>query len=81
VVVHDDTNLIMVWYSATTVGTDLLYAATKMGGIYVHHKKKNINWTITAWLSLGSVPAALLTVDFTYYKNRHHSFERQLNTV
>jgi uncharacterized membrane protein YfcA len=30
-----------------------------MGGIYVHHKKKNINWTITAWLSLGSVPALL----------------------
>jgi uncharacterized membrane protein YfcA len=54
----DDTNLIMVWYSTTAVGTDLLYAAfTKMGGIYVHHKK-NINWTITAWLSLGSVPAA-----------------------
>jgi uncharacterized membrane protein YfcA len=33
-----------------------------LGGIYVHHKKKNINWTITAWLSLGSVPAALLTL-------------------
>jgi uncharacterized membrane protein YfcA len=29
---------------------------------YVHHKKKNINWTITALLSLGSVPAALLTL-------------------
>lgn len=45
------------------VGTDLLYAAfTKMGGVYVHNKKKNINWTITGWLSLGSVPAALLTL-------------------
>jgi uncharacterized membrane protein YfcA len=46
----DDTNLIMVFgIPPTTVGTDLLYAAfTKMGGIYVHHKKKNINWTITA---------------------------------
>jgi uncharacterized membrane protein YfcA len=45
------------------VGTDLLYAAfTKMGGIYVHHSKKNINWPITGWLSLGSVPAALLTL-------------------
>jgi uncharacterized membrane protein YfcA len=31
----------MVWYSTTAVGTDLLYAAfTKMGGIYVHHKKR-----------------------------------------
>jgi uncharacterized membrane protein YfcA len=64
VVVLDDTNLIMVWYSAYYGSRfDLLYAAfTKMGGIYVHHKKKNINWTITAWLSLGSVPAALLTL-------------------
>jgi uncharacterized membrane protein YfcA len=47
----------------TAVGTDLLYAAfTKMGGIYVHNKKKNINWSITGWLSLGSIPAALLTL-------------------
>ena len=47
----------------TAVGTDLLYAAfTKTGGIFVHHKKKNINWSITGWLSLGSVPAALLTL-------------------
>jgi uncharacterized protein len=48
---------------AKAVGTDLLYAAfTKMGGIYVHHKKNNINWVITGWLSLGSVPAALATL-------------------
>jgi uncharacterized membrane protein YfcA len=25
-------------------------------------KKKNINWTITGWFSLGSVPAALVTL-------------------
>ncbi len=47
----------------TAVGTDLLYAAvTKMGGVFVHNKKKNINWNITGWLSLGSVPAALITL-------------------
>ena len=47
----------------TAVGTDLLYAAfTKTGGIFVHHKKQNINWSITGWLSLGSVPAALFTL-------------------
>lgn len=47
----------------TAVGTDLLYAAfTKMGGVFVHHKKNTINWKITGWLSLGSVPAALLTL-------------------
>jgi hypothetical protein len=57
---------ILLWFGippTTAVGTDLLYAAfTKMGGVYVHHKKKNINWSITAWLSLGSIPAALITL-------------------
>jgi uncharacterized membrane protein YfcA len=39
---------IMVWYSANNpVGTDLLYAAfTKMGGVYVHHKKNNSNYRL-----------------------------------
>ena len=57
---------ILLWFGippTTAVGTDLLYAAfTKMGGIFVHHKKNNINWKIVKWLSLGSVPAALLTI-------------------
>lgn len=57
---------ILLWFGippTTAVGTDLLYAAfTKMGGIFVHQKKKNINWTITGWLSLGSVPAAFFTL-------------------
>ena len=57
---------ILLWFNipaSTAVGTDLLYAAiTKSGGVLVHNKKKNINWTITGWLSLGSVPAALLTL-------------------
>ena len=57
---------ILLWFGippTTAVGTDLLYAAfTKMGGVFVHHKKNNINWTITGWLSLGSVPAAMLTL-------------------
>jgi len=57
---------ILLWFGippTTAVGTDLLYAAfTKLGGVYVHHKKMNINWSITGWLSLGSVPAALLTL-------------------
>ncbi|MEN9907551.1 MAG: hypothetical protein RLZZ540_692 [Bacteroidota bacterium] len=57
---------ILLWFGippTTAVGTDLLYAAfTKTGGILVHHKKSNINWSITGWLSLGSVPAALITL-------------------
>ncbi len=57
---------ILLWFGippTTAVGTDLLYAAyTKMAGVFVHHKKKNINWKITGWLSLGSIPAAVLTL-------------------
>jgi uncharacterized protein len=47
---------------ATAVGTDLLYASiTKMGGIYVHGKKGNINWKLVGWLAAGSIPASALT--------------------
>jgi len=48
---------------ASAVGTDLLYAAlTKSGGVHVHHRKGNIDWRITLFLAIGSVPAALLTL-------------------
>lgn len=47
----------------SAVGTDLLYAAiTKSGGIYVHSKKRNIDWRVTGELAVGSVPAALITL-------------------
>ena len=59
---------ILLWFGinpATAVGTDLLYAAiTKSGGIFVHQKNKNIDWSITGWLTLGSVPAVMLTLWF-----------------
>lgn len=70
---------ILLWFGippTTAVGTDLLYAAfTKMGGVVVHHKKKNINWSITGWLSLGSVPAALLTLWIL------HSIKTDITTI
>jgi uncharacterized membrane protein YfcA len=47
----------------SAVGTDLLYAAvTKSGGIYVHSKKRNIDWRLTGLLAAGSVPAAVVTL-------------------
>lgn len=59
---------ILLWFGinpATAVGTDLLYAAiTKSGGVLVHKKNDNIDWGITGWLTLGSVPAVLLTLWF-----------------
>ncbi|AUH51945.1 hypothetical protein CXB49_14505 [Chromobacterium sp. ATCC 53434] len=57
---------ILLWFGvspSTAVGTDLLYAAlTKAGGVAVHHRQRHIDWRITWQLSLGSVPAALLTL-------------------
>lgn len=62
---------ILLWFGinpATAVGTDLLYACiTKMGGVAVHHKHKQIDWHITKLLALGSVPASLLTVILLHY--------------
>ncbi|SDT26817.1 hypothetical protein SAMN05216598_4725 [Pseudomonas asplenii] len=59
---------ILLWFGinpATAVGTDLLYAAiTKSGGVLVHKRNDNIDWKITGWLTLGSVPAVLLTLWF-----------------
>lgn len=59
---------ILLWFGinpATAVGTDLLYAAiTKASGVWVHGKQKNIDWAITGWLALGSVPAAAATLWF-----------------
>lgn len=47
----------------SAVGTDLLYAAiTKSGGVYVHGRKRNVDWRITGELALGSLPASLLTL-------------------
>lgn len=62
---------ILLWFGinpATAVGTDLLYACiTKMGGVWVHHKQKHIDWRITRLLAMGSVPAALLTVAVLHF--------------
>jgi uncharacterized protein len=50
-------------HPATAVGTDLLYASiTKSAGIWVHGRRGNIDWKIVAWLSAGSLPAALICV-------------------
>lgn len=48
---------------AVAVGTDLLYAAiTKSGGIFVHHRKGNVDWHIVRLLASGSVPASLVSL-------------------
>lgn len=47
----------------SAVGTDLLYAAiTKGGGVFVHHKRRNIDWRVTWLLAAGSLPATVATL-------------------
>jgi len=73
---------ILLWFGinpATAVGTDLLYAAiTKGGGIWVHARNKNIDWKITGLLSLGSVPAAALTL---WFLSTLHTDTTALNAI
>ena len=73
---------ILLWFGinpATAVGTDLLYAAiTKSGGVLVHRKNKNIDWGVTGWLTLGSVPAVALTL---WYLSTLHTAPQAMNAV
>jgi uncharacterized protein len=47
----------------TAVGTDLAYAAvTKTVGGYKHWLQKTVDFRLSAWMALGSVPAAILGV-------------------
>lgn len=50
--------------ATVAVGTDLLYAAiTKTGGVFVHHNThKSVDWRTVVWLSIGSLPAAVITI-------------------
>lgn len=48
---------------ATAVGTDLLYASlTKTVGGWVHGRRGTVDWKILGLLSMGSLPATLLTI-------------------
>lgn len=47
----------------TAVGTDLLYASlTKTVGAWVHSRRGTVGWRVVGLLSLGSMPAALVTI-------------------
>ena len=44
----------------TAIGTDLAYAAvTKTVGGYKHWKQKTVDLTLSSWMAVGSVPAAI----------------------
>jgi uncharacterized protein len=53
---------------ATAVGTDLLYASlTKTLGGWVHSRRGTVDWKIVGLLSLGSLPAAVVTIALLKY--------------
>jgi uncharacterized membrane protein YfcA len=53
---------------ATAVGTDLLYASlTKTLGGWVHGRNGTVEWKVVGLLSLGSFPAALVTIALLKY--------------
>ena len=53
---------------ATAVGTDLLYASlTKTLGGWVHGRRGTVDWKVVGLLSLGSLPAAVVTIALLKY--------------
>ena len=47
------------------VGTDLLFAAfTKLGGTVSFERQRIVPWRVVGWLSVGSIPACLITLGF-----------------
>jgi uncharacterized membrane protein YfcA len=47
----------------TAIGTDLAYAAvTKTVGGYKHWRQKTVDLTLSSWMAVGSVPAAIFGV-------------------
>jgi uncharacterized membrane protein YfcA len=52
----------------TAVGTDLLYASlTKTLGGWVHGRRGTVDWKVVGLLSLGSLPAAVITIALLKY--------------
>jgi len=50
-------------HPAVAIGTDLWFAAlTKTGGAVAHARHGHVDWRITRWLLLGSLPAAVATI-------------------
>ena len=53
---------------ATAVGTDLLYASlTKSLGGWVHGRRGTVDWKVFGLLSMGSLPAAVVTIVLLKY--------------
>jgi uncharacterized membrane protein YfcA len=66
---------------ATAVGTDLLYASlTKTLGGWVHGRRGTVDWRVVGLLSLGSLPAAVITIVLLKYSALDEKTMRSLVT-
>jgi len=66
---------------ATAVGTDLLYASlTKTMGGWVHGRRGTVDWKVVGLLSLGSFPAAMVTIVLLKYAALNESAMHSLVT-
>ncbi|MFZ2302275.1 MAG: sulfite exporter TauE/SafE family protein [Gallionella sp.] len=66
---------------ATAVGTDLLYASlTKSLGGWVHGRRGSVDWKVVGLLSLGSLPAAVVTIALLKYLSMDEKTLRGLVT-
>jgi uncharacterized membrane protein YfcA len=64
------TPILILFYGispSVAVGTDLIYASiSKAFGVTLHSHNGSVDWKLVGWMSLGSVPAALLTLVFLH---------------
>ena len=61
----------------TAIGTDIFYSAvTKTVGGWRHFRMKTVNMELVKWLSLGSVPAAVLGVAVVSVLEKHIGEDR-----
>lgn len=69
--------LLLFGYPApVAIGTDLLYASlTKLSGLWVHNRQKNIHWQLVLTLAAGSIPSSILTIlalkNFFYHSDNY----------
>src|ERR1700690_276574 len=69
-------------HPTTAVGTDLLFAAsTKTVGTLVHGAARTVDWRMVGLLSLGSVPATLVTLVVLSWLNLHGSIADHVVTL
>jgi uncharacterized membrane protein YfcA len=70
--------LIMVGiHPSIAVGTDLVYnSITKLFGVVQHWKQKTINFKLTKYLAIGSVPSAVAAIGLLHlFESKYHNQE------